>query len=83
MRVELHGIVAECPACHGTEFEPGKPGAIQAHAPMTCLRCATRTTYILLLVQIGDKAIERASETLERIKAQRAKLRPKPIPPVE
>ena len=32
------------------------------------------------VLQIGDKAIQRSTETLERIKAQRAKLPPKPKP---
>ena len=79
MRVEVHNIVAECPACHATEFEPiGK--LLSAQTPMQCARCGTRTSHIQLLMQIGDKAIERSTETLERIKAQRARLPPKPKP---
>ena len=81
MKVELHNIVAECPSCHGSDFEP--QGAtrelISAQTPMLCTRCAARTTYIQLLIQIGDKAITRSQETLDRIRAQRAKLR-KPEP---
>jgi len=41
-------------------------------------RCGTRTSHLVLLVQMSDKAIARSSETLERIKAQRAKLPTKP-----
>ena len=81
MKVELHNIVAECPSCHGSDFEP--QGAtrelISAHTPMLCTRCAARSTYLQLLVQIGDKAIARSLETLARIRAQRAKLK-KPEP---
>ena len=79
MQVQVHNIVAACPACHGTEFEPiGK--LLGAQTPMQCARCGTRTSYIQLLMQIGDKAIERSTETLQRIKAQRAKPPPKPKP---
>ena len=81
MKVELHNIVAECPSCHGTDFEPhGVRGeAIASQTPMACARCGAHSSYIALLMQIGDKAIARSLETLARIKAQRAKLK-KPEP---
>jgi hypothetical protein len=47
---------------------------------MACARCGAHTSYLALLTQIGDKAIARSLETLDRIKAQRAKLKPKPTP---
>jgi len=50
---------------------------------MQCARCGTRTSHIQLLMQIGDQAIERCTETLERIKAQRAKLPSKAKPESE
>jgi len=77
VKVELHSIVADCPSCHGTDFAPpdGKAESIRSQALMTCTRCGTRTVYIALLLQIGDKAITRSTETLARIKAQRAKLK--------
>ena len=81
MKVELHNIVAECLSCHGTDFEPhGVRGeAIASQTPMVCARCGAHSSYIALLIQIGDKAIARSTETLERIRAQRAKLK-KPEP---
>jgi hypothetical protein len=82
VKVELHGIVADCPSCHATDFEPqgGKPEAITSQTPMICTACGRRTPYIQLLIGIGDKAIARSLETLDRIKAQRAKPKPKPGP---
>ena len=81
MKVELHNIVAECPLCHGTDFEPqgASREAIASQTPMACARCGAHSSYIALLIQIGDKAIARSTETLERIRAQRAKLK-KPEP---
>jgi hypothetical protein len=74
--------VAECPSCHATEFEP-IGHVLAAQTLMQCARCGTRTSHLVLLVQIGDKAIERSTETLERMKAQRAKLPSKPKPESE
>jgi hypothetical protein len=81
VKVELHNIVAECPSCHGTDFEPQgvRREPIASQTPMACMRCGAHTSYIALLIQIGDKAIARSLETLARIKAQRAKLK-KPEP---
>ena len=64
MKVELHNIVAEL---------------IASQTPMACTRCGTPTSYLTLLLQLGDPAIARSLETLARIKAQRAKLK-KPEP---
>jgi hypothetical protein len=50
---------------------------------MACARCGAHTTYLELLTQIGDKAIARSLETLDRIRAQRAKIKTKPDPPAE
>jgi hypothetical protein len=81
VKVELHNIVAECPSCHGTDFEPQgvRRELIASQTPMACMRCGAHTSYIALLIQIGDKAIARSLETLARIRAQRAKLK-KPEP---
>ena len=81
MKVELHNIVAECASCHGTDFEPqsARRDPIAAQTPMACTRCGAHTSYIALLMQIGDQAIARSLETLARIRAQRAKLK-KPEP---
>ena len=81
MKIELHNLVAECPSCHATDFEP--QGAmrepIASQTPMVCTGCGAHATYIALLIQIGDQAIARSTETLDRIKAERAKLK-KPEP---
>ena len=81
MKVELHNIVAECASCHGTDFEPHgvRRELIASQTPMACTRCGAHTSYIALLMQIGDKAVARSLETLARIRAQRAKLK-KPEP---
>jgi hypothetical protein len=80
VKVELHGIVADCPSCHGTDFEPQgtKRESIASQTPMICSACGARAPYIELLVQIGDKAIARSLETLDRIRAQRTRPKPKP-----
>ena len=80
MKVELHGIVADCPSCHATDFEPQgtQPERVTSQTPMRCTACGARAPYIELLVQIGDKAIARSLETLDRIRRQRARLKPKP-----
>jgi len=85
VKVELHNIVAECPSCHGTDFEPHgvRRELIASQTPMACTRCGAHTSYMALLIQIGDKAIARSLETLDRIKAQRAKLKSKPDPKSE
>jgi hypothetical protein len=85
VKVELHNTVAECASCHATDFEPQGVGRelIASQTPMACTRCGARTTYIALLIQIGDKAIAKSTETLGRIRAQRAKIRSKPEPPAE
>jgi len=82
VQLQVHNVVAECPSCHATEFEP-IGNVLAASTPMQCARCGTRTSHIQLLMQIGDKAIERSTETLERIKAQRAKLPSKAKPESE
>ncbi len=75
MKVDLYSIVADCPSCHGTDFEPqgGKRSALASQTSMLCTGCGTRINYIQLLIQIGDKAIARSMETIARIKAQRAR----------
>ena len=50
---------------------------------MACTRCGAHTTYVALLIQIDDKAIAKSTETLDRIRAQRAKLKSKPTPESE
>ena len=81
MKVELHNIVAECPSCHGSDFEPQgvRRELIASQTPMACARCGAHASYMALLIQIGDQAIARSLETLARIRAQRAKLK-KPEP---
>jgi hypothetical protein len=83
VKVELHSIVADCPSCHGTDFEPHGVARelIASQTPMACVRCGVHTSYLALLIQIGDQAIARSLETLDRIKDQRAQLRSKLKPP--
>jgi hypothetical protein len=47
VKVELHNIVAECPSCHGTDFEPHgvRRELIASQTPMACTRCGAHTSY--------------------------------------
>ena len=79
LKVEVHSIVADCPACRGTDFVPEQPSvrAPGSQTIMVCTNCGQRIRYIELLVQIGDKAIAHSQETLERIRQERLALRAK------
>jgi hypothetical protein len=79
VKVEVHEVVADCPACRGTDFVPEQPGLRTpgSQTLMVCTNCRRKIRYIELLVQIGDKAIAHSQETLERIRQERAAMRAK------
>jgi len=79
VKVEVHGVVADCPACRGSDFVPEKAASrpLSSQSMMVCTGCRRRIRYIELLVQIGDKAIAQSQEMLEKIRADRDALRAK------
>jgi hypothetical protein len=61
MEVRVGDIVAQCPRCSCTQFQPTKAGSGAAmHAELECLRCAHRSTRGDLIVHIADEAVRRS-----------------------
>ena len=79
LKVEVHSIIADCPACRGTDFVPEDRNVRTpaSQTVMVCTNCRYKIRYIELLVQIGDKAIAHSQETLEKIRQERLALRAK------
>lgn len=77
MKVEVHDIVAECPACRRTDFQPaGRRLTLSAQTPMVCKACGATTTYLQLMMQISDRALAKSADTLAEIKKQRDGTKP-------
>jgi hypothetical protein len=79
VKVEVRDIVADCPACRGSDFVPEQPKLrpLAPQAIMVCTGCGAKMRYIELLVQIGDKAIAHSQETLEKLRQEREAMRAK------
>ncbi|HEX7052345.1 MAG TPA: hypothetical protein VF211_00245 [Burkholderiales bacterium] len=68
MLVAVRDIAARCRKCGNTDFRPLGPGELRLGSAMACTSCGERTTYRDLLEQIGEEAIRRANEAIDRLK---------------
>ena len=68
MLVAVRDIAARCRKCGGTDFRPLAAGELRLDTAMACSGCGERTTYRDLLEQIGEEAIRRANEAIERLR---------------
>lgn len=68
MLVAVRDIAARCRKCGKKDFEPLVAGELRLSSTLACTACGTHTTYRDLLEQIGEEAIRRANEAIERLK---------------
>jgi hypothetical protein len=71
MKVQIHDIVAACPRCGGTEFEPLGGAPLRLPSELRCKDCGGKTRYLALLDQIGEEAMRRANRAIEALKKRR------------
>lgn len=68
-------VTARCPACGGIKFGPLLEGQLRLDSVLVCSRCAATTTYRELLDQIGEEAMKRANESLDKLQTKRGRPR--------
>ena len=68
MQVAVRDIVANCRRCGSTDFAPAAGNELRLTSVLACSGCGERATYRELLEQIGEEAIRRANESIERLK---------------
>jgi hypothetical protein len=66
--VSVGDINARCKDCGGTDFKVVKPGTLRLTSLMACTACDRVTTYLDLLDDIGEQAMQRANESLTKLK---------------
>lgn len=71
MIIGIGDITAHCKACRGTEFDLLSPGALRLASELRCKGCGARCRYLALLDQIGEEAMRRANEAIEKLKKQK------------
>ena len=71
MIVSIGELSARCAGCGGKDFEVADAGALRLTSRMACTACGRRTTYRELLESIGEEAMRRANEALERLRKGR------------
>ncbi|HEX4926560.1 MAG TPA: hypothetical protein VFV74_01025 [Burkholderiales bacterium] len=67
MLVAVRDIAARCRKCGGTDFHPPQ-GPLRLTSQLVCAGCGEPAVYRELLEQIGEEAIRRANEAIERLK---------------
>jgi len=76
MIVSIGGdVTARCRACGGVKFEPLLEGQLELASVLVCSRCRATTTYRELLEQIGEEAMKRANESLDKLKTKKGRPR--------
>ena len=76
MMVSVGELSARCKSCGGRDFRSADAGAVRLTSRMACTQCGHPTTYRELLESIGEEAMRRANEALEKLRKNRR--RPKP-----
>jgi hypothetical protein len=66
--IRIGEISAQCARCGGTEFEPPSPAALQLATELKCAACGEKVRYLALLDRIGEEAMRRANEAIEKLK---------------
>ena len=77
MIVSVGDISARCKSCEGKEFRPADDGALRLVSRMACIQCGQVTTYRELLESIGEEAMRRANEALEKLRKGRRAPKPR------
>ena len=78
MMVSVRDINARCAGCGGRDFKSLGKGQVRLSTRMSCTQCGDGTTYRALLESIGEEAMRRANDALEKLrKTQKARLRRK------
>ena len=72
MIVAVRDIAARCRQCGKTDFKPleggDRRGELRLTTVLACSACGHRATYRELLEQIGEEAIKRANDAIERLR---------------
>ncbi len=68
MLVAVRDIAARCRKCGKMDFKPLAAGELRLSTVLACTGCGERATYRDLLEQIGEEAIKRANEAIDRLK---------------
>ena len=68
MLVAVRDIAARCRKCGKTDFAPLAAGELRLTSVLACTGCGQRATYRELLERIGEEAIRRANDAIERLK---------------
>ena len=77
MIVSVGDISARCKSCEGKEFRLADDGALRLVSRMACVQCGHVTTYRELLESIGEEAMRRANEALEKLRKSRRPPKPR------
>jgi hypothetical protein len=76
MIVSVGDLSARCKSCGGRDFRVVDAGAVRLTSRMACTGCGNGATYRELLESIGEEAMRRANEALEKLR--KARRSPKP-----
>ena len=68
MLVAVRDIAARCRICGKTDFRPMAAGELRLTSVLSCTACGHRVTHRELLEQIGEEAIRRANDAIERLR---------------
>jgi hypothetical protein len=68
MIVSVRDIAARCKGCGGTDFRKVNGAGDRLASVMACTGCGRETTYRDLLESIGEEAMRRANDALEKLR---------------
>jgi hypothetical protein len=77
MIVSVGDLSARCKSCGGKDFQVADAGALRLVTRMACTACGHGTTYRELLESIGEEAMRRANEALEKLRKTRRAPKPR------
>ena len=77
MIVSVGDLSARCKSCGGKDFRVVDAGAVRLASRMECTQCGHGTTYRELLESIGEEAMRRANEALEKLRKTRRNPKPR------
>ena len=77
MIVSVGDLSARCKSCGGSDFRVADAGAVRLTTRMVFTQCEHATTYRELLESIGEEAMRRANEALEKLRKTRRGPKPR------
>lgn len=77
MIVSVGDISARCKSCDGQDFRVTDEGGLRLTSRMACAGCGQVTTYRELLESIGEDAMRRANDALEKLRKRRRPTKPR------